>query len=106
MLKDKSGAQPNNLEISATRLSAIDVLPDVGHPRHQDLPGAARLTVNGPSPVTPHSSSPPEWWLSPPVARAAANAYASVSNWSIARFDGRNSGRGVGSAKRLEVDPA
>lgn len=32
MLKDKSGAEPNNLEISATRLSASAYCQTVGHP--------------------------------------------------------------------------
>jgi acid stress chaperone HdeA len=30
MLKDKSGAEPNNLEISATRLSAMSYCQTVG----------------------------------------------------------------------------
>ena len=30
MLKDKSGAEPNNLEISATRLSALTYCQTVG----------------------------------------------------------------------------
>jgi acid stress chaperone HdeA len=32
MLKDKSGADPNNLEISATRLSAVTYCQTVGKP--------------------------------------------------------------------------
>jgi len=32
MLKDKSGAQPNNLEISATRLSAMTYCQTLGTP--------------------------------------------------------------------------
>jgi len=39
MLKDKSGAEPSNTEVSATRLSAMTYCQTVGKARRQNLSG-------------------------------------------------------------------
>ncbi len=44
MLKVKTGSEPNNIKIAATRLSVFTYCPNGRQTRQQDLRGAARLT--------------------------------------------------------------